>query len=86
MQSRWTAAFQFVTRFMALGIASASGGGAAWLVLSAARVRISVESRVADALVVYGVHTVCPNSASRTACRWQYGWNTHDLRVAQEVR
>lgn len=86
LQSCWAAAFHLVTSFMTVGVTTTSGGSAAWLVLCAARVRISVESRVADALIGYGVHAVCPDSTSRSARGWQYRWNTHGLRVAQEVR
>lgn len=85
LQSCRAATFHLVGRFMTMGVAAASGGSAARLLLRAARVWISIEPGVADALVGYGIHAVCTNSTSRSARRWQHRWNTHGLRVAQKV-
>lgn len=53
--------------------------------MCAARVGIAVETRVADTLVVQGVHAVGTDpTAGRTRGR-QNRWNAHDLCVAQEV-
>lgn len=85
LETRWAAAVHSVTRLDAQGVGSTADGSAARFVLCAARVGIAIETRVADTLVVQGVHAVGTDPAAGRACGRQNRGNTHDLRVAQEV-
>lgn len=85
LKTCWTAAVHSVTRLNAVGVGSTADSSAARFVLRAARVGIAVETRVADALVVHGVHAVGTDPTARRTHRRQNRWDAHDLCVAQEV-
>lgn len=85
LETCWTAAVHFVTRLKAVGVGSTADSSAVRSVLRAARVGIAVETRVADTLVVHGVHAVGTDPTARRTHRRQNRWDAHDLCVAQEV-